>query len=97
MLAFILVCSGLSPYPLNPTLLVKAVVKSVFISDKLTLSCGLLGPDNDGYTVDKSNSINSPEYIGSFVEPSYYTNNPYSFKYDSIVLTFCSSLFVSLR
>jgi len=33
---------------LKPTLLVKEVVKSLFISERLTLSCGLFGPASDG-------------------------------------------------
>lgn len=44
------------PKPLNPTLLFRQSVKSCFMSDNATLSWGLLGPDNDGVTVDKSSS-----------------------------------------
>jgi hypothetical protein len=53
--------SYLSPNPLKPTTFDRHDVKSCFISVKATLSCGLLGPDTHGTTVDKSNSIIAPE------------------------------------
>ena len=55
---------------MNPTLLVKHDYQSYFMSFKLTLSCGLLGPDKQGSTVDKSNSIIAPENSGSTYFPS---------------------------
>lgn len=44
-----------TPNPLNPTLFGTHSVKSLFISDNGTLSCGLFGPDTHGSTFDKSN------------------------------------------
>ena len=41
---------------LNPILLLRQLLKSDIISDTGTLSCGLLGPEQQGTTVDKSNS-----------------------------------------
>lgn len=55
---------------MNPTLLVKQAFQSFYISLKLTLSCGLLGPDKHGSTVDKSKSIKAPENSGSYYFPS---------------------------
>lgn len=41
-----------------------------------TLSCGLLGPETHGATVDKSNSKTAPEKFGSVEASSYFLNNP---------------------
>lgn len=53
------------PNPLKPTLLFKHYFQSDYISANGTLSCGLFGPDNDGYTVPKSRSSTSPVKCGS--------------------------------
>ena len=41
---------------LNPILLSRQLLKSDIISDTGTLSCGLLGPEQQGTTVDRSSS-----------------------------------------
>lgn len=89
--------SSLSPNPLKPTLLVKHAFQSFYISLKLTLSCGLLGPDKLGSTDDKSNSITAPENSGSTYFPSYVLNNPYLCKYSLTILTLSSDRPVKLR
>ena len=48
-----------TPNPLNPTLLGTQAVKSFLTSESGTLSCGLLGPEIRGSTVDKSSSRTS--------------------------------------
>lgn len=57
---------GATPNPLNPTLFGTQLVKSFFISESGTLSCGLFGPETQGSTFDKSNSNTSVNWILSF-------------------------------
>jgi len=62
-LCYILALLGSTPKPLNPTLLGTQSVKSFFICFNATLSCGLFGPDKQGYTVERSNSKTSVNLI----------------------------------
>jgi hypothetical protein len=55
-LCYIFTLSCATPNPLNPTLFGTHAEKSFLTYDNGTLSCGLLGPDIHGSTVDKSNS-----------------------------------------
>lgn len=54
------VFSYLIPNPLNPTLLTRQSFQSFFISERVTLSWGLLGPDKQGSTLLNSNSRHDP-------------------------------------
>ena len=58
-LCYMLTLSAATPKPLNPTLLGTQSVKSFLTSERDILSCGLLGPEMQGSTADKSNSRTS--------------------------------------
>ena len=55
-----------------PTLAPRQLSKSFFISDTATLSCGLLGPLQQGTTVFKSNSTTCPPRRKGTIERALY-------------------------
>ena len=59
-----------TPNVLNVTGFANPSTNSFLTSLNATRSIGLLGPANDGTTVDKSSSRTAPEYTGSTYEPS---------------------------